>query len=397
MRRTMPDDIVIKQVVDNSMMRRFILLPWELNIYANDPAWIPPVISEQKKMFNPKKGYFFENGEAAFFLAFQNGTPVGRITAHINRLYENKYNRETGFFGFFESINEVEVARSLFDAASSWLRARGKTRMEGPQNFSIYDSVGFEVKGEAIMPVVGLFHFAPYYRELAEACGLNKCIDWHCFLVRNIDDYKPYLKDIRENIIKNMDVTFTYYEKKDFKRRVQEIHEIFNKAWDGNWGHLDLTQKQIDMFLGELKPIVIPELTIFAEKDNKTVGFIISIPDANPGLRILNGRLYPWRLIRALRELKKSTRLRTIIMGVLPEYRGQKIDDVFYLLTIENGIRLGYTESDCSLIVETNYKMIGALKALKAEIYKTYRIYEKPIDANPDNSVRQGSNSALDG
>jgi len=109
------------------------------------------------------------------------------------------------------------------------------------------------------------------------------------------------------------------------------------------------------------------------------IGFIISIPDVNNAFRILNGHLYPWRILRALRAAKKTKVLRTIIMGVLPEYRGQKIDDVFYLMTIEEGIRQGFEASDCSLIVETNKKMIGALKPLKAEQYKIYRIYERDI------------------
>ncbi|MCX7678032.1 MAG: GNAT family N-acetyltransferase [Spirochaetes bacterium] len=372
-------EIKVKEVVNKKMLKQFIMLPWTAKIYDNDPAWVPPIIADQKKLFDPKKGYFYEIGEVAYFLAYKDNKPVGRITAHINRLYEEKYNKDTGFFGFYEAIDDLYVAHALFSAAEEWLKKKGKTRVEGPQSFSVYDSVGFEVLGEHIMPVVGLFHFAPYYKNHVEACGYTKCIDWHCFLVRKIDDYKPYLQDVRENIMKKQDVKYVYYSPKEMKKRAKEIHEIFNKAWEGNWGHLPLTDKQFKMFVDELKQIAVPELIIFAEKDGKTVGFIVSIPDVNPALRILNGHLYPWRLIKAFREIKKVTKLRTIIMGVLPEYRGQKIDDVFYLYTIENGIRLGYTESDCSLIVETNYKMINALKPLKAECYKTYRIYEKNI------------------
>ncbi|MDT8273164.1 MAG: hypothetical protein RRA35_08205, partial [Desulfomonilia bacterium] len=213
----------------------------------------------------------------------------------------------------------------------------------------------------------------------ALACGFTKCIDWHCFLVKKIEDYKPYLEEIRLSIMKDLDVEFKTLEKKDMDWRFREIIRIFNIAWEGNWGHLPLTDRQAEMFYQELKMIAIPELTIFAEKAGKTVGFIISIPDVNPALRILNGRLYPWRLFKVMRQAKKTRKIRTLIMGVLPEYRGQKIDDVFYLKTIEDGIRLGFTESDCSLIVETNKKMIGALKPLCAEQYKTYRIFERPI------------------
>ncbi len=371
--------IEVKEVKDSKMMKQFIMFPWTSKIYENDPAWVPPIIGDMKKLFNPKKGYFYEIGEVAYFLAYKDGVPAGRITAHVNRMYEEKYNKETGFFGFYEAIDDLDVARALFAVAEGWLKKKGKTRVEGPQSFSIYDSVGFEVFGEEIMPVVGLLHFAPYYKDHATACGYTKCIDWHCFLVKKIDDFKPYLKDVRENIMKNQDVKYVYYTPKELKKRAKEIHEIFNRAWDGNWGHLPLTDKQFKMLVDELKLVAVPELIVFAEKDGKTIGFIVSLPDMNPALKILNGRLYPWRLIKALRSIKKVKRIRTIIMGVLPEYRGQKIDDVFYLFTIENGIRLGYVESDCSLIVETNQKMIGALKPLKGQIYKTYRIYEKHI------------------
>lgn len=375
----MTSPVTIKRVENKKMMKEFIMFPWTGKIYENDPCWVPPLIGEQKKFFDPKKGYFFEIGEVEFFIAYRDGKAVGRITAHINHLYEEKYDNDTGFFGFFESINDVEVARALFGAAEAWLKAKGKTIMNGPQSFSVYDSVGFEVHGQDVIPVVGLFHFAPYYRDLAEACGFEKCIDWSCYLVTKIDDYKPYLKAVKEEFMKGQTVEYKIFNKKEIKYRKDDIHEIFNRAWEGNWGHLPLTRKQLDSIIHELVQIVIPELVVFAEKDGRTVGFIISIPDINPAMRILNGRLYPWRLVRFLLAARKTKKIRTIIMGVLPEYRGQKIDDVFYLRTIEDGIRLGFEASDCSLIVETNKKMIGALKPLKAENYKTYRIYQRAI------------------
>jgi hypothetical protein len=373
--------IEVRRVGNRKMMQQFIMFPWSSKIYENDPLWVPPLISEMKEMFNPGKGYFFEIGEVEFFLAYKDDVPVGRITAHINHLYEKKYDMDTGFFGFFESINDPEVAGALFDAASDCLKRKGKKVMNGPQSFSIYDSVGFEVNGLDKMPVVGLFRFAPYYKDLAEACGFVKCIDWHCFRVKKSDYHihEEYLKEVKNGIMKDMAFEFKILDKREIKKRAEEVHEIFNRAWDGNWGHLPLTRKQVDMFFKQIKVIAIPELAIFAEKNGKTVGFIISLPDVNPAMRILNGRLYPWRLLRFMREAKKTKIVRTLVMGVLPEYRGQKIDDVFYLRTIEDGIRMGFLESDCSLIVETNTKMIGALKPLSPHPYKTYRIYERPV------------------
>jgi hypothetical protein len=373
--------VEVKRVESNGMMKDFIMLPWSARIYVNDPAWIPPIIRDQKRLFDRTKGYFFEIGEAEFFVAYQGSRPVGRITAQVNHLYEEKYDNDTGFFGFFEALNDPEVARALFDAASSWLKLKGKKIMNGPQSFSIYDSIGFEVDGEENIPSVGLFHFAPYYKDLAEACGFVKCIDWYSFLVKrtNYAQHAPYLDEIRKGLLSTTDAVFKKLDKRDMSRRVKEVQHIFNAAWEGNWGHLPLTDKQMEMIFRDLRLFIIPDFALFAEKDGKTIGFIITIPDINPALRILNGRLYPWRILRFMREAKKTKRVRTVIMGVLPEYRGQHIDDIFYLKAIEQGLLLDIWESDCSLIAETNTKMIHALQPLTPEHYKTYRIYERPI------------------
>jgi hypothetical protein len=373
--------VEVKRVENNRMMKDFIMLPWTANLYRNDLVWVPPIISDQKKLFDKRKSYFFEIGEAEFFLAYKSGAPVGRITSHVNHLYEKKYDMDTGFFGFYESIDDDTVARSLFDAASHWLKQKDKKVMNGPQSFSIYDSVGFEVEGMDKMPTVGLFHFAPYYKDLAEASGFTKCIDWHCFLVERIhyDKHAPFLEEVKNSLLKNTDVEFKMLDKKNIAKRVKDLQQIFNEAWEGNWGHLPLTNKQMKTIFKELRMFIIPDLAIFAEKNGKTVGFIISVPDVNPGLRNLNGRLYPWRVLKFMREIKKVKRVRTIIMGVLPEYRGQHIDDIFYLKSIEAGLRLDIWETDCSMIVETNKKMLNAMKPFTPNPYKTYRIYQRPI------------------
>src|SRR6056297_1521570 len=204
---------------DKRKIKEFIKLPWKTKIYENDSAWVPPLIGEQKKLFNPDKGYFYDIGEVQYFMAYRDDQPVGRITAHINHLYEEEYDKDTGFFGFFECIEDQDVANALFSAAEEWLKEKGKTKIQGPQSFSIYDAVGFEVQGEDIMPVVGLFHTAPFFRTLAEKYGFEKKIDWYCFLVKKIDDFKPYLKDVRENIMKDQDVTYNYLDKKEIANR----------------------------------------------------------------------------------------------------------------------------------------------------------------------------------
>ncbi len=368
--------IEVKKVTDKKMMLEFIKLPWTARIYAGDPAWVPPVISDMVAFFDQAQGYFFENGEADFFIAYRDGKPAGRITAHTYKLYEEKFSKDTGFFGFYESIDDLNVSKALFDTAREALRARGKTIMNGPQSFTIYDSVGFDCMNNGRMPVTGIFHFAHWYEKHALAYGFEKKADWFCFMVKEDGiNWDPLFK-MRAELQKKTDVKFVIGKKREIPARAGDVMRIFNAAWEGNEDHIALTQKQFDKMFNELKMILIPELAIFAEKDGKTIGFILSVPDANPGIAALNGHLFPWRLIKLLWRVKRTKTLRTILMGVMPEYRGQNIDQILILMTIEIGLGIGYNQSDCSLIVESNKKMIGALKYLNADRYKGYRIFQ---------------------
>ena len=368
--------IEVKKVTDKKMMMEFIKLPWTAKIYAVDPAWVPPVISDMVKLFDPAESYFFEHGEADFFIAYRDGKPAGRITAHTYKLYEEKFDKGTGFFGFYECIDDLNVSKALFDTAREALRARGKTIMNGPQSFTIYDSVGFDCMNNGRMPVTGIFHFAHWYEKHALAYGFEKKSDWFCFMVKEEGiNWDPLFK-MRAELQKKTDVTFIIAKKRDIPSRSGDVMRIFNAAWEGNEDHIALTEKQFKKMFDDLKMLLIPELAIFAEKDGKTIGFILSVPDANPGIAALNGHLYPWRLVKLLWKAKRTKTLRTILMGVMPEYRGQNIDQILILMTIEIGLGMGYNQSDCSLIVESNKKMIGALKYLNADRYKGYRIFQ---------------------
>ncbi|MBN1533588.1 MAG: hypothetical protein JXA20_13045 [Spirochaetes bacterium] len=371
--------IEVKKVTDRKMLMEFIRVPWTAEIYKLDPAWVPPVIRDQVRFLDSAHGYFFEHGEADFFIAYRDAKPVGRISAHTYGLYEEKYDRDTGFFGFYECIDDLKVSKALFDTARECLRAKGKKRMNGPQSFTVYDSVGFDMMNNGRMPVIGNFHFAHWYAKHAQIYGFHKKVDWFCFMVKKEGiNWDPLFK-IREELARKTNVKFVTSRRRDIPRRAEDVKNIFNIAWEGNEGHLPLTDRQFKTLFDDLELALIPELGIFAEDNGKTVGFILSMPDANPGFAKLNGKLYPWRIPQLIWKLKTTKTIRTVLMGVLPEYRQQNIDQILILMTIEIGIRLGYLQADCSLIVESNLKMIGALKYVNADMYKGYRIFEMEI------------------
>jgi GNAT superfamily N-acetyltransferase len=374
-------NIEVKKVTNKEMLMEFIKVPWRAHIYDDDPAWVPTPIRDLVHYFDPDEGYFFENGdgEAQLFIAYSDGRPAGRISAQVYRRYDERYDRETGFFGFFECIDVLPVSRALFEAACEWLRGKGKTRVLGPESFAIYDPIGWDVMNNGRMPVIGNCHYAYWYEKHALAFGFRKYVDWYCFMVKPVAVNMDLLYRIREELVKKSDIRYLSMSRKEVMKRAADVHHILNTAWEGNEGHIPMTDKQFTMMYNELKLAIIPEFAIFAEKDGRTVGFILSVPDANPGIAALNGHLYPWRIVKLIWRLKRARYLRTILMGVLPDYRGHNIDQVLILMTIEEAMRRGFKGSDCSLIVENNLKMIGALKYLNADMYKGYRLYDMPI------------------
>jgi GNAT superfamily N-acetyltransferase len=343
-----------------------------------------PLLSSEEKALSPKSGAFFQNGEAALFLVYKGKTPVGRISAHVNHQYERFRNQDTGFFGFFECIEDVDAAKALIAAAERWLRDRGKKRMLGPMSFGLYDISGILVDGFNDPPVIMTAYSPPYYRKLVEESGLAKASDWYAFLVHRNVGVPPSLYRIRDRLVRQQKIEFETLDMKQLDRAVELIGQIFADAWMENWEHVPFTDAELDHLLKELKPVVVPELTYLAFHNGRCIGFSLNIKDANPALQKANGRLFPVGLVKMIREMSKITRLRTIAMGVIKEYRHRGIDLVFYLNTIERGRELGFLDSECSLIVESNEPMIRALEDLDAQRYKTFRFYEKTIDQNSE-------------
>ena len=371
------EKIQILPVTSRSQLKTFVKFPWR--IYQDDPFWIPPLIGEELKALDRKRGTFYQFGEAELFLAYVNGQVAGRLSAHVNRQYEKYHDRETGFFGYFESLPNPRVAEALLTAGENYLRGKGKSRILGPMSFTIYDISGMLLKGFDATPVILTSYNPPYYNELLVQAGYEKSIDWYAFLVRQDSVLRPGLRRIAERVMKQEGLRIETLDMKEFSERVKQVGHIFAEAWMENWGHVPLTEGQLRDLAAELKLVVVPETTFFAMYKGACIGFSLSIKDLNPALQKANGRLFPLGWLKILRAGRRVKRLRTIAMGVLKEHRHRGIDVAFYLKTMEAGTRLGYEDSECSIIVESNQRMIGALEDLSAERYKTYRFYEKKL------------------
>ena len=370
----------VREVSSRRELNRFIKLPWR--VYKDDPYWVAPLLQEQKGItFNRKKHPFFEFGEAAFFLAYRDGKPVARVSAHINNLHNEYHKVQDGFFGFFEAFNDEEAVLALFAKAEDWLRAKGATMVRGPEDYTIYDEIGMLADGwekEPKIPVILEVYNHRYYLDLMRAAGYEKEIDWLAFIVSRETPIKPVFEKIRKRL-EDQGFLFRNIDVKRLDEEVEALKEVVNRSWDANWGHVPYTDKQFEAIKEAFKLIMDPRLIYMVEYEGKVIASSISLPDINPSIRKMKGRVFPFGWWHFLRARKKATGLRTFLFGVLPEFRNKGIDAVMVMETVKCGLKYGYLWSDCSIIVENNHKIIDPVVKWGGELYRTFRIFRKDL------------------
>ena len=375
-------DLIVQPVRTPRQRGEFVRAAW--SFYRDDPHWVPPLVADQKRYLDPKQGVFFEHGEAALFLARRKGRVAGRISAHVNYLHDELYGRDTGFFGFFECLNDRPTASALLEAAEQFVRSRGMTRILGPMSFGVYDEIGILVDGFDSDPYVMNSHNRPYYAGLLEGAGYRKAVDWYAYRGYTADRERvnPKLFAVRERLkrrpgwsIRTLDLSTPG----KVRREAQIINGIFGEAWSKNWGHVPWTPREFDRLVEAVKKIAIPELSYIVEIDGRPVGFALSIADANVAVKKIGGRLFPLGFVTFLRSVRNTDRFRHILMGVLEEHRNQGVEIAMYAELVDRCCELGYRELEMSLVVENNHSMRNSLKHFPLEIYKTYRIFEKEL------------------
>jgi hypothetical protein len=371
------DQVTVIPVRGEEELWEFLRLPWR--IYQHDPHWVPPILCHQRAFLDPKQGPFFENGEAQYFLAFHGGQPAGRISAHINRLYDEKYDRVTGFFGFFECLPDPRVAAALFEAAAGWLRQRGRSRLLGPLSFSIYDEVGLLVEGFDSIPAMFQTHNPPYYPQLLGGLGFRKTFDFYALRLTKRFPVEPLEAKIEE-ILQGQNLRLVPMDPRDLDRRREEVYELFNEAWSSNWCHIPLTRKQFLLFYEELKPLLRPNLVRLLLDGDDLVAFSIVLPDLNPLVQTFNGELSFWKKLRLLYAAKYQPvkKVRALVLGVRQRYQGRKLHHALILKSYVDGARETPCEFvDLSLIPENLKHYMRAFRFVGAERYKIFRIFEK--------------------
>ncbi len=360
-------------------LMRFIKLPWRL--YRNEPRWVPPLISERKRHLDREHNPFFLHAEAEYFLAWRDGEPVGRITAHIDRRLNEFHDNDWGLFGFFECEENTETAHALLATAEAWLRERGRDRMVGPMDFSTNHECGLLVEGFERRPQILENWHHPYYAALIESYGLTKAMDllkWELH-ISDREKMLPVLFELAEKVEPEHGVIVRPMRKRHFQAEVKAFMEVYNSAWEKNWAFVPLTDEELVSYAKELKPILDENWAWVAEKDGEVIGAALSLPDYNQILRKVNGRLLPIGWLHFLRARKEIDSVRVFALGVKPEYQHTGVAAKFYVEHFESASRTPQTWGEMGWILESNIAMNRGMEAMNGRIVKRYRVYEKVL------------------
>ena len=373
--------IDVSEVTSRRQRDAFIKFQWE--IYPNDPAWVPPLIIERKAFLDRKHHPFYRHGDAALFLARKNGKIVGRIMASDDPNYNSLHQTNVGCFGLFESIDDRDVAAALFEAAASSLRNKGRSEMMGPIDYSTNYVCGLLINGFKFPPTILTAHNPPYYQQLIESCGFVKTKDWYAWWFADPSKAVTQLRRLATRVHKHCPVTFRPANLKNLRDESRRLREIYNQAWEKNWGFVPFTEAEIEFMTRELKPLLLPKFAWIAENGDEPAGFALGVPDINVVLRDLNGRLtrfgFPIGLLKLLFYKNRIRKGRLVALGVIEKYRRAGIAEVLVLRVIEETmVKRGIT-GELSMTLEDNFMINRFLEALGAERYKTYRIYSKPL------------------
>lgn len=373
--------IQIEKVESDKALKQFIDFPHDL--YADDPNYVPELFMAQEALLNRKKSPFFLHSTAEYFLARSpEGKIVGRVAAIRNENYITFTGEKAGFFGFFDVINDYNVAKTLLDTAVDWLRQQGLDQVLGPANFSTNETCGILIENFDEPPYVLTTYNHPYYADFMERYGFVKNTDLlsYEFFPKNLTPELQTLSDRLEKRLTQNGITIRTIDMKRFDQEVDNFLPIYNASWDKNLGFVPMTEAEVRQMGKDLKMALDPDFVFFAEKDGKTIGMALTIPNLNEiFIKIRRGRLFPTGVFKFLFGRKSIKTVRIVALGVLPEYRRIGLDVCLYVRSYQTAMRKKIQRAEASWILEDNDLMNRALLQIHGKVYRKHRIYEKSI------------------
>ena len=355
-------------------------------VFADDPAWVAPLNMVIEEKLDPRKDPFYQHADVALFTAWKDGKLAGRISATVDRSWLDTWKDDTGHFGFFDTIDDEEVAKALLDRAEQWLREKGMKRVNGPMSLSANQEFGLLVDGFEHAPNLDMGHSRRYQGALAEKCGFVKEKDVYCWRYDATLPFNARTLKAWESIQALPEVKLRSVSLRNLREDLGTIMDIYNETWAGKWAYVPITSAELDKMAKDLSIVLDPDVAFIAEIDGKPAGMCITVPNLNEVVADFDGKLFPFNWIKLLwrTKVKRPASSRLILLGVREEYRKNikrygGLSAAMYVEVAKRGVRKGYQWAELSWTREDDKPINLGIRSMGATIYKTYRVYEKSL------------------
>ncbi|KJR43496.1 DNA-binding protein [Candidatus Magnetoovum chiemensis] len=367
---------MIIEVKNKAELLKFIRFP--IALYKNDKLYSPQLTYDLKTYFS-NKNPFYSFSTVKLFMFLRETECVGRIALIINNRHLEFHKDSTGFFGFFECVDDLSVCAALLDRVREELKAAGLNNMRGPMNFSTNEECGFLINNFDAPPMIMTPYNKPYYPSFMESYGMIKSKDLYAYIVDVPDTFPDKVDRVANIALKRNNITVRNVSIKALKQELMLFKDIYNESWKDNWGFIALIDEELEALAAQLKPVIVPELMLIAENNGEPVGFLGLLPDFNYVLRKMRGSLNPITILKALYYSRKIKDIRLLLFGIKPQFRTKGVDALLIREIFKRTWKAGYKRSEFSWILEDNTPIQMIIKMVGGRLYKTYRIYEKKI------------------
>lgn len=359
--------------------KEFMELIWRL--YKSDRHWIPPIRMNQEELVGFRKHPFYEKNTCQAFLARRDGQVVGRIVGIINHAHNKRYEEKRGFFGFFEAIDDQQVANALFEAAGKYLRSQGMTDVRGPCNPSLNYETGTLVDGFDSSPTFMMTYNPPYHDRLIRGFGFEKTQDMYAYNgnVEMLNTIDPKINRTVEMVQERFNLQVRQVSRKNFGKEILLFLKIYNESLQGTWGFVPLSDGEVKALGMSMKLLINPAATSVIEVDGEAVAVGLGLPDYNPIIKKIDGKLFPFGWIRILLDRKKITKMRIISANVSLEWQRWGLGLVLLNRMLPDVLAIGITDAEFSWVLESNDLSRGSLERAGLVPAKTYRLYDRTL------------------
>lgn len=371
----------IKVVESKKDLKAFVKVPFKL--FKDDPMWVPPLILDDMETFNKDKNPAYDDAETKLFIAYHGKQPVGRIAAILSHSANNKYESKNMRFGWFDTIDDYDVAEALFDSVEEWSREKAMETITGPHGFTDLDPEGMLIGGfDTLVTIVGYYNL-PHNPAFAEKYGFTKDVDYFEFLTPVPPEGIPEkLLRIAERVKQRSSIRIVDFKsRKEVIQRAPEMFELVDEAFEEIYGTVPITHRMLDYYVKKYFSLIDKDLIKLAVNDkDEAIGFLLTFPNFSKAFQKARGRIFPFGWFHLLRALKKSDVLDFYLAGVKNKYRGQGVDLMMVIEIVKTAMARGFKCAESNLELEENTKVQALWKPFNPKRHRTRRIFKKRIN-----------------